>query len=249
MSLVCCRRLPLYEGVDWNKYAICEQCGLDWSPSLRGSGLKSGVLPDNLLINCRLPLYEGVDWNCSLPSTIIIDPLSPSLRGSGLKFHAAPCKNIWLYRLPLYEGVDWNIFYILLFLASNIVSLFTREWIEIEKSHIIKQRGHRLPLYEGVDWNLLPEVPASNQSSLPLYEGVDWNSLVIVQLTVSWMSPSLRGSGLKSKSESFFVSQLDVSLFTREWIEIPRIADRSANIICLPLYEGVDWNVKGRWLL
>ena len=34
------------------------------------------------------------------------------------------------------------------------------------------------------------------------------------------MSPSLRGSGLKSIDDSPFASLDEVSLFTREWIEI-----------------------------
>ena len=44
-------------------------------------------------------------------------------------------------------------------------------------------------------------------------------------------SPSLRGSGLKFVDKIAYHTTHFVSLFTREWIEIPRIADRSANII------------------
>ena len=54
-----------------------------WSPSLRGSGLKS-----------------------TLPRTLDNQfQTSPSLRGSGLKFLILALCYL-LYRLPLYEGVD-----------------------------------------------------------------------------------------------------------------------------------------------
>ena len=76
-------------------------------------------------------------------------------------------------------------------------------------------------------------------------------------------SPSLRGSGLKSSIPLHPQINVTVSLFTREWIEIPHSCDgvlkasnvslftrewiemihcKSVNIFCcgLPLYEGVD---------
>ena len=60
----------------------------------------------------------------------------------------------------------------------------------------------------------------SHLCSLPLYEGVDWNIFSITLVTkATCASPSLRGSGLKSK----FISNC-------------------CGIVCLPLYEGVDWN-------
>ena len=76
------------------------------------------------------------------------------------------------------------------------------------------------------------------------------------------LSPSLRGSGLKSKRdkngklvknvslftrewiEIFFFHRLPlaggVSLFTREWIEIDTHHCNWWQSNCLPLYEGVD---------
>ena len=53
-------------------------------------------------------------------------------------------------------------------------------------------------------------------------------------------SPSLRGSGLKLSYRVIANAGDFVSLFTREWIEIP--AGRSIPIrnMRLPLYEGVD---------
>ena len=67
----------------------------------------------------------------------------------------------------------------------------------------------------------------TNLCGLPLYEGVDWN-------VISCCNPITIG----------------VSLFTREWIEIPEICDKSAPHLCLPLYEGVDWNsMRAIWKL
>ena len=40
-------------------------------------------------------------------------------------------------------------------------------------------------------------------------------------LTPSVLSPSLRGSGLKLQHTTLYNTILYVSLFTREWIEIP----------------------------
>ena len=55
-----------------------------------------------------LPLYEGVDWNLVISIAIFSIQKSPSLRGSGLK----SLQSRWLY-------------------PDCMVSLFTREWIEI----------------------------------------------------------------------------------------------------------------------
>ena len=76
------------------------------------------------------------------------------------------------------------------------------------------------------------------------------------------MSPSLRGSGLKSKPDLFVNQVIIVSLFTREWIEMLSVADfqrrHTVSLFTrewieirhapqcrfqphsLPLYEGVD---------
>ena len=146
--------------------------------------------------------------------------MSPSLRGSGLK-----------YRLRQQR------------LSQFLVSLFTREWIEILSSLLSSSMKICLPLYEGVDWNKRSwEIAASTprvslftrewieipifrywgitESGLPLYEGVDWNVWNIEIDNGSSASPSLRGSGLKYMSEPNQFLDCHVSLFTREWIEI-----------------------------
>ena len=54
------------------------------------------------------------------------------------------------------------------------------------------------------------------------------------------MSPSLRGSGLKSHSGKKSKTCCNVSLFTREWIEIASDDNSLIFPTGLPLYEGVD---------
>ena len=148
---------------------------------------------------------------------------SPSLRGSGLKYDFPVVFPALLYSLPLYEGVDWNGI-VSGWLKNSFVSLFTREWIEIAAEYTALQeqlspslrgsglkspkdidfsaKGHSLPLYEGVDWNYQQISIWAIRCCLPLYEGVDWNASI----------------GMKQKG------QAAVSLFTREWIEIPKLS-------------------------
>ena len=123
--------------------------------------------------------------------------MSPSLRGSGLKW--CRCLNAGSY---------------------TVVSLFTREWIEMTKFDKIAVYRKSLPLYEGVDWNFFFR-------RLPLAGG---------------LSPSLRGSGLKSLCPDKYETITVVSLFTREWIEIRQFYHNLTENTSLPLYEGVDWN-------
>ena len=149
--------------------------------------------------NESLPLYEGVDWNMFITSF---------------------CLN---YSLPLYEGVDWNWSVRRGKRTGRPVSLFTREWIEIIKSSACDSSTF-VSLFTR-EWIEIDGAfcRCFAASGLPLYEGVDWNP------TYQWMtekpvlSPSLRGSGLKS-----FVEQTQT------------------NANSLPLYEGVDWNC---WVL
>ena len=58
-------------------------------------------------------------------------------------------------------------------------------------------------------------------------------------------SPSLRGSGLKYNLAHVVSHFIFVSLFTREWIEISSIFPMVFAFSRLPLYEGVDWNLRG----
>ena len=126
------------------------------------------------------------------------------------------------FGLPLYEGVDWNSNANRYDNVTDTVSLFTREWIEIVFDSRRGRSAFGLPLYEGVDWNLQPLYVSLYGWGLPLYEGVDWNQSMTKMANWSKMSPSLRGSGLKSKMPE----------------------SRNIPVLSLPLYEGVDWNMQ-----
>ena len=146
------------------------------------------------------------------------------------------------FGLPLYEGVDWNSNANRYDNVTDTVSLFTREWIEIKFCFCLARRLHCLPLYEGVDWNIFLHPPISFSEQSPSFRGSGLKLPLATTLTHSGRSPSLRGSGLKSPTAlcksvrlgspslrgSGLKSKYDkngklvknVSLFTREWIEI-----------------------------
>ena len=173
--------LPLYEGVDWNP------CCLIIKPSRYG-----------------LPLYEGVDWNgarctniianiCPSPSlrgsglkylwhlaTLVLQ-LSPSLRGSGLKFLLQPMHDNGISS-PSLRGSGLKLYPITAITNSLSVSLFTREWIEIDIRRLSHMASIASPSLRGSGLKSVPVLPAS-LNILP--------------------SPSLRGSGLKSLDPSF----------------------------------------------
>ena len=168
-------RLPLYEGVDWNiiNFPFCYPTG-NRSPSLRGSGLKFCYNLRYLLLGLRLPLYEGVDWNNQQEKIGMIS-----------------------FRLPLYEGVDWNIMSTSFLPVSPIVSLFTREWIEI--CDIMESwKADRVSLFTREWIEITINVFNCCECIVSLFtrEWIEickpdwWDNLP------NW-SPSLRGSGLK----------------------------------------------------
>ena len=71
---------------------------------------------------------------------------------------------------------------------------------------------------------------------------MDWNQFPTAEIYGVYLSPSLRGRGLKSEYELTQKMIEKVALFTRAWIEIPSwlmVWFRSPR---RPLYEGVDWN-------
>ena len=211
------------------------------SPSLRGSGLKFKLMDCIRQQERCLPLYEGVDWNQSIAKAFERAVSSPSLRGSGLKLF--PCMEIyrWMLCLPLYEGVDWNAASIR-YCRNLVVSLFTREWIEIpsrtfwilpkpvslftrEWIEIVcvcprPPPPGGLPLYEGVDWNAATHKADTIAHGLPLYEGVDWNNFGICQHFWRCSLPLYEGVDWNWAVSNWPVNLVAVSLFTREWIEI-----------------------------
>ena len=125
---------------------------------------------------------------------------SPSLRGSGLKSALIRMQKVTLLCLPLYEGVDWN--YILWFRLTSY---------------------RRSPSLRGSGLKYAPLQRGATRRCLPLYEGVDWNSFFFCCRWATKKSPSLRGSGLKSFYRPVTDTSGNVSLFTREWIEMSSI--------------------------
>ena len=122
-----------------------------------------------------------------------------------------------------------------------------------------------LPLYEGVDWNLAQSEICKRVRRSPSLRGSGLKSYCNKEILVFSRSPSLRGSGLKSPRDApalyeilrlplyegvdwnqlveYRQQKTEVSLFTREWIEIIHIFVPFLPVLRLPLYEGVDWNV------
>ena len=153
---------------------------------------------------------------------IVTISLSPSLRGSGLKscYYYSTTKRA--LSLPLYEGVDWNTI-TSVELKLRKVSLFTREWIEMQTFIKCIACARSLPLYEGVDWNRWWGVEMDLCNGLPLYEGVDWNACCFEGLQLVFGLPLYEGVDWNLPCRTCRDCHL-VSLFTREWIEIPKLS-------------------------
>ena len=129
LVVLCKCRLPLYEGVDWNvliapiRHIIrVSLFTREWIEISNRAGYSLGAMVSlftrewiempaiqaRLVLPLGLPLYEGVDWNCNQRICLTHNSTSPSLRGSGLKW-------------PTFHN----------FVPIPLVSLFTREWIEM----------------------------------------------------------------------------------------------------------------------
>ena len=146
--------------------------------------------------------------------------LSPSLRGSGLKFTSSSYRHLHCVPSPSLRGSGLKSLCNNRFHTKQAVSLFTREWIEID-SGTLSVRPCAVSLFTR-EWIEIFEVPAT--------------------IDAGFKSPSLRGSGLKLLCSQCHEAVHAVSLFTREWIEIEPRRDIVQTVSCLPLYEGVDWN-------
>ena len=235
--------LPLYEGVDWNVSSVLLCGAIPQSPSLRGSGLKSLLSSQCPLQSIGLPLYEGVDWN----------------RWDIIRINQKRC-------LPLYEGVDWNCGYAAIRSATFSVSLFTREWIEMNR-YCKPAPAVRLPLYEGVDWNMVITSFFLNCSTSPSLRGSGLKWQAVMSAKSLMLSPSLRGSGLKYTRRIiriFYVQspslrgsglKLSANQHLSNQVLSPSLRGSGLKFFCLwllpdshclPLYEGVDWNFFGK---
>ena len=213
-----------------------------WSPSLRGSGLKLKKI-DGKIASLQSPSLRGsglklqVFWyqksrrkSPSLRGSGLKFPrsyykfvlaVSPSLRGSGLKSKKWEEMTMDDVMSPSLRGSGLKFQHMDFYFYDFHVSLFTREWIEISNPSL-GDKPIRVSLFTR-EWIEIPvaTVTETDAGGLPLYEGVDWNIFSITLVTkATCASPSLRGSGLKYQ---FFLRV----------VQDPQ---------CLPLYEGVDWN-------
>ena len=98
---------PLYEGVDWNQTGVVTYKFVALSPSLRGRGLKWGILKLVGEEKKSRPLYEGVDWNGKSRSEWEALIGRPLYEGVDWNVNFFIDKALRTGR-PLYEGVDWN---------------------------------------------------------------------------------------------------------------------------------------------
>ena len=125
-------------------------------------------------------------------------PSSPSLRGSGLKCQTLPSPP-WQMGLPLYEGVDWN---------TDTID----KDVGFLMSPSLRGSGLKCPP-STIEFSTVPASPSLRGSGLKCPEKFPSRTIE--------SSPSLRGSGLKSSNPEQAFPWIPVSLFTREWIEIP----------------------------
>ena len=172
-----------------------------------------------------------------------LDFMSPSLRGSGLKLRPHQYSHLYPFRLPLYEGVDWNPLALVFYLLQVLVSLFTREWIEMAIGQPATGAGgvslftrEWIEMHGGLQCN-------RSREGLPLYEGVDWNGLPSIGSIAKTASPSLRGSGLKSQTKLIKGITKKSPSLRGSGLKSEAYTEQVKNCCCLPLYEGVDWNV------
>ena len=254
--------LPLYEGVDWNRLQIRYSRQPDVSLFTR-EWIEILIPKATKLSVSRLPLYEGVDWNPEMMRQKHVPTGLPLYEGVDWNHHfawffclksrlplyegvdwnsGATSRRQNRFGLPLYEGVDWNIHFVQIGIYSCTVSLFTREWIEIwTREHQNQTDTVSLFTREWIEIEVLLLLQWA-WMGLPLYEGVDWNSNPINGINSKKRSPSLRGSGLKSKSMQEAMPLNCLPLY--EGVDWNFCVNRCISCINgLPLYEGVDWNI------
>ena len=130
--------------------------------------------------------------------------------------------------------------------SSSEVSLFTREWIEILSLVFLifwlasspSLRGSGLKFRYNIKWYI-------QILGLPLYEGVDWNKIISDEISNNNVSLFTR-EWIEISCSSYVKTHPVVSLFTREWIEMLKRHSWKLDCHSLPLYEGVDWNAHPR---
>ena len=212
------------------------------SPSLRGSGLKFSQA--FFLSACfRSPSLRGSGLKFHAPASTASALPSPSLRGSGLKCTPGDCRGRLQKLSPSLRGsglkctfdeTTWSSYSASPSLRGSGLKFPWKNWwrtwmlspslrgsgLKLLFRHSLRHRGWCLPLYEGVDWNqkMLKDSKNGGWVSLFTREWIEIKPPFILPRAIS--SPSLRGSGLKC-------------------CDYPNTPNKA----CLPLYEGVDWNI------
>ena len=193
------RRLPLYEGVDWNITVPVDCVRYDSLPLYEGVDW-NWCCPWFFTCSHGLPLYEGVDWNKYYRYKVLVNRTVSLFTREWIEIAFLTIFVSCVLRLPLYEGVDWNLRLKIgttqcgrLPLYEGVdwnstsgcrlyfhkVSLFTREWIEIAAiDQVIEKQYVSLFTREWIEI-AARNIPACPEKRLPLYEGVDWNSLIL----------------------------------------------------------------------
>ena len=219
---------------------LCTTCNFTYFVSLFTREWIEIALLEYLQIGYQSPSLRGSGLKFNMTQENGASEKSPSLRGSGLKFNFTSCKSI-----PIK------------------VSLFTREWIEIDQNYMFYRLHLRSPSLRGsgLKQKKLNAIVSTFEVSLFTREWIEitttWQNCQVLQKSPSLrgsglkcpfypggdyenQSPSLRGSGLKFVARATIRKRVAVSLFTREWIEIAAELKAQLPEICLPLYEGVD---------
>ena len=143
------------------------------------------------------PSLRGSGLKFAISEQFARNQMSPSLRGSGLKSISGGISGI-----------------------NTSVSLFTREWIEIQPHKGTHSNCNPSPSLRGSGLKSVVKTCKPLLQGSPSLRGSGLKSVHLRNLLLFRWSPSLRGSGLK------FVL----------------VCEALASVHRLPLYEGVDWN-------
>ena len=124
---------------------------------------------------------------------------SPSLRGSGLKCPLSRVRQTKDNKSPSLRGSGLKLQIFRRCCCSSRVSLFTREWIEINSCRLERHKRKWVSLFTR-EWIEITQIlPAQINLGVSLFTR-EWIEMLKIQFPSLQMilSPSLRGSGLKS---------------------------------------------------
>ena len=210
------------------------------SPSSRGRGLKylrqnyfvrqpkvalftrawieMYVSPSPLSDQVQSPSSRGRGLKCFSSRCVSVLNVSPSSRGRGLKFKRWHFSHT-LEAVALFTRAWIEMYKVYQNLRNTAVALFTRAWIEIAPYSATiaaplspSSRGRGLKLH-------LDGLSRGSWSS-PSSRGRGLKYPVQCRANHCHQSPSSRGRGLKLRQYCLIMSDFEVALFTRAWIEI-----------------------------